>query len=177
MSDTPIESANNPADAPKKRELPKGFQPMSNGVQKLSVPDRAGYKRRWFRGDPGRIARARQAGYTHVDKSAVDLNNFDLGGDTSVSGSTDLGSIVSVISGDEAGPDGQPGRLYLMECPIEYYEASRAFIDDRNDSIVEALVGGTVGNNEEAGKRYSSISKDKNALPDLFRKKSTPRRV
>lgn len=177
MTDMPIESANNPADVPKKREFPKGFQPMSSGVQKLSVPDRAGYKRRWFRGDPGRIARARQAGYTHVDKKDVDLNNFDLGGDAKLSGSTDLGSIVSVISGDEAGPDGQPGRLYLMECPIEFYEASRAIVDDRNDSIVESLTTGTLGNDDESGKRYSSISKDKNALPDLFRKKSTSRRV
>ena len=173
MTDKIIESANNPANEPKKKELPANWIPLSGGVQKLVVPERTGYKRRWFRGDPGRIARARQAGYSHVDRKDVALNNFDLGGDANASGGTDLGSYVSVISGDDAGPDGQPGRMYLMECPIEFYEASRAFVEERNDGIVEALTSGTLGDAQESAKRYTSV--DKNGLPDLFRKKTSRR--
>ncbi len=171
-----LESANNPANKKEKRALPAGFVPLSGGVQKLTVPEKDGYHRRWFRGDPGRIARAKQAGYEHVLKKDVDLNNVDLGGSSTKSGGTDLGSLVSVISGDEAGPDGQYGRLYLMECPIEWHEASRALIDQKNEDIVDALTHGIVGNSDEADKRYSSVSKDESALPDLFRKNKSKRR-
>lgn len=157
---------NNPANKP---NLPKGFQPMSQGTQKLEVPSRDGYHRRWFRGDAGRIQKALRAGYTFVNPEDVELNNFDLGGDAKESGNTDMGSRVSVISGDGVDATGQPGRLYLMECPDEIYEYSRSLIDDRNDSIAEALRGGQIGagndgeTSHDVNQRYV-----KGKVPDLF---------
>ena len=157
----------NPSNKKEKRELPPGYIPMSQGTQKLVVPEREGWHRRWFRSDPGRIARAMQAGYTFVDRSEVDLNNFDLGGDAKDSGNTDMGSRVSVISGDEADSTGQPARLYLMECPEEYYEHSRALLADRNESVAEALRGGKIGSERES-KKDQDARYVKGATPDLF---------
>lgn len=160
----------------KKRELPPGFQPMSAGVKKLEVPERPGYHRRWFRGDATRIAKAQRAGYTFVHPDDVDLNNFDLGGDAKESGNTDMGTRVSVISGDDLDATGQPGRMYLMECPMEYYEASRDIIEDRNEGIAAALRGGRVGAGEE-GETASDVQKryTKGSMPDLFTPKTNRR--
>jgi hypothetical protein len=160
---------NNPANEKEKGMLPKGYVPMSQGAQTLAVPEREGYHRRWFRSDPGRINRALRAGYTFVDPSTVDIFNGDLGGDANASGNTDMGTRVSVISGDEADSTGQPSRLYLMECPLELYEYSRGILAERNESIAEALRGGKIGAGhdgetiEDQRERYI-----KGVVPDLF---------
>lgn len=165
------ESKVNPANTVEKRELPANFQPMSAGVKRLEVPERAGYHRRWFRSDPGRIAKAQRAGYTFVDPRDVDLNNHDLGGDAKVSGNTDMGSsLVSVVSGEGLDQTGQPQRLYLMECPIEYYKASQKVLEERNDAVAEALKGNNMqGSDDETmsdrEKRYM-----KGQAPALFTK-------
>jgi len=158
---------NNPANASAELKIPAGFIPMSSGVQRLQVAARDGYHRHWFRGEPNRIARAQQAGYSFVAKEDVKVNNFDLGGDANASGDTDLGSRVSVISGDDVDNSGQPGRLYLMECPNAYYEYGQRILADRNESVAEALRGGKIGvdreTSEDSSKRYV-----KGATPDLF---------
>jgi hypothetical protein len=160
---------NNPSNSKEKSALPKGYQPMSSGTQRLTAPEREGYHRRWFRGDPGRIARAQQAGYEFVSPDDVELNNLDLGGDAKKSGNTDLGSRVSVISGDEPGPDGQYGRMYLMECPIALYEHSRALHQDRVDDIADSLRGGKVGAEQDGETKVDSNNRYlKGKTPDLF---------
>lgn len=164
---------NNPANEKDKSVLPPGYQPMSMATKRLEVPQREGFHRRWFRGDPSRIARAQQAGYRFVNPEDVDVNNFDLGGDAKDSGNTDLGSRVSVIAGDDIDPTGQPGRLYLMECPEELYQHSRSIIEDLNDGVAEALRGGKIGSDvsgessQDAQTRYR-----KGSMPDLFTPKS-----
>lgn len=164
----------NPANNKDKKVLPEGFMPMSSASKTLEVPEKPGYHRRWFRGEPGRIARAQRAGYTFVHPDDVELNNFDLGGDAKTSGNSDLGTRVSVISGDGADSTGQASRMYLMECPLEYYEASRAIIEDRNEAIADALKGGTTSGGDEetagdAGNRY--LDKERTSIPKLFTKK------
>lgn len=168
--------ASNPSNEKEKSVLPAGYQPMSMGAQSLAVPEKDGYHRRWFRSDPGRIQRALRAGYRFVDTSEVDLNNFDLGGDAKESGNTDLGTRVSIISGDEADATGQPSRLYLMECPQELYEHSRSIIEERNDSIAAAIRGDGIGAGEDGeetardrSKRYTP--KNQQNKLDLFTKK------
>lgn len=159
----------NPANEKPKSNIPSGFQPMSAGVKKLEAPEKEGFHRRWFRGEPGRIVRAQRAGYKFVNPEEVDLNNFDLGGDASNSGSTDLGTRVSVIAGDDLDIGGQPGRMYLMECPNELYEHSRSIIDDRNEGVAEALRGGKIGEGEAGETRQDSANRYvKGKVPDLF---------
>jgi hypothetical protein len=168
--------SNNPANLKEKYNLPPNFQPMSAGVPKLAVPEIDGYHLRWFRSDPGRIARAIQAGYTHVEDNETGLNNFDLGGDAKNSGNTDMGSRVSVISGDEADSTGQPARLYLMKCPLEIHEYSRRLLEDRNESIAEALRGGKIGAGHDGETRVDQQQRYvKGKVPDLFNPNKTRR--
>lgn len=163
---------NNPANEKPKLRLPEGYKPLGAASKRLDAPARDGYVRRWIRGDFNRISRAQQAGYTFVSQDDVNINNFDIGGDAKDSGNSDLGTRISVISGDDIAQNGQPGRLYLMEIPEELYEHGRGFQEERNDSVAEALRGGTSGSDEEADKRY--VSK-KEGL-DFFKRK-TPRRL
>ncbi len=104
----------NPANETKVSAIPENYVPMSAPIQRLQVPEKPGFVRYWFRGDPARLQRAQQAGYRFVNPADVKVNNFDVGGDSKESGSTDLGTRVSVVTGDEQGFDGQPNRLYLM---------------------------------------------------------------
>lgn len=160
---------NNPANAVE--GLPKDFKPMTSAVLRLHVPSRDGYHRHWFRGTPERLARAQQAYYRFVDADEIEdfVTNTDLAGDSTAAGSTDLGTRVSVVSGDDVDSSGQPGRLYLMECPMEYYEASKRILEERNESVADALRSGLVG----AGHGGETQSDQKNRylkskVPDLF---------
>ena len=139
-------SEQNPANDVKVSEIPEGYIPMSAPVQRLQVPEMPGWKLHWFRGEPGRIARAQRAGYRFVEENEVRVNNFDLGGSKDNSGNTDLGTRVSI----EAGED--DGRLYLMKVPQELYDYAQKLLGREVDSVVEALTSGKVGseNDEEA---------------------------
>jgi len=165
---------NNPANDVD--EIPEGFQPMTSATLRLQVPKKDGWHRHWFRGNPERIARAQKAGYRFVKNDEVSVNNFDLGGDAKASGNTDLGSNVSVISGDDLDTTGQPGRLYLMECPQHLYEISAKILADRNDDVASALRGGKVGAGE-MGETTSDVQKRymKGQPSDLFTPNKTRR--
>lgn len=157
----------NPANETKVSVIPDNYIPMSAPVQRLQVPQKEGFRRYWFRGDYNRLQRAQQAGYRFVDQSEVRVNNFDVGGSSTNSGSTDMGTRVSVLTGDEAGADGQPNRLYLMEIPEELYEHGQKLLQERNDSVAQALSSGLIGSDDESfadkKTRYA-----KTGVPDLF---------
>lgn len=171
MTDDIKTDKDNPANERPKAVVDRKIIPMSAGQKRLDVPERPGYYRRWFRGDPGRIARAKQAGYEFVDASDVEITNFDLGGNASTSGNTDMGTRVSVVSGDTGDENGNPMRLYLMEVPNEYYEQSKALIEERNDGVAAALSQGILGaDNERSGDQSKRYVKTK--VPDLFRRKN-----
>lgn len=145
---------NNPANG--KLELPKGYRPMSGGRLKLTVPEKEGYHRHWFRGTPSRLKEAQRAGYRFVDPDDVDLEDFDIAGGDENTG-TDLGSRVSVTSGD-TDEKGQAGRLYLMECPKEIFEYAQSILQEQVDATAEALKGGLVGA-RQGGETGSDVSK------------------
>lgn len=155
-------SKNNPANDVE--GLPKGYRPMSAGRLRLEVPEKEGFHRHWFRGTASRIRQAQQAGYRFVDPSdeTVDVSNFDLGGDDKDSGSSDLGSRISVVSGDDLKDDGQPSRLYLMECPMHIYEHAQHLLGLENARVADAMNPETSGD-PEGGKRYI-----KGSIPALF---------
>ena len=127
----------NPANEKQVSVIPENYIPMSAPVQRLQVPEKEGWVRYWFRGDYNRLARAQQAGYRFVQPDEVRVNNLDVAGNPNESGNTDLGSRVSIVTGDEMGPDGQPNRLYLMEIPKELYEYGQKLLQERNDTIAE----------------------------------------
>lgn len=163
---------NNPASD--KPDLPKGYRPFSGGQTKLDAPHIEGYVLRWFRGDPGRLQRALQAGYQFVDKEETDIVDTDLAGGDAQKG-TDLGSRVSIISGDDVGHGGQPGRMYLMKCPIHLYKHARGLHGNQVDATVAALKGTTPGSGREGGENTQDLRSRyvKELKAPLLTKKST----
>lgn len=143
----PISKEQSPAND--KVKLPKGYRPMSVGQRRLEVPPIDGYHLHWFRGTSSNIARARQAGYEFVEPDEVSLNDLDLGGAGDSDKGSDLGTRVSVISGDDIGESGQAGRLYLMKCPEDLYEYAQSLLSSQLDTTVDALKGGSIGSSKD----------------------------
>lgn len=147
--------------------------PMSVPVQKLEVPEMPGYHLHWFIGSPERLQRAIDGGYEFVDEREVQTNNVSLGGDSTASGNTDMGSRVSVVSGQEIGRDGQPTRLVLMKIRQEWYEEDQKVIESRNELVVASLLGGAIGAEKDrpgdANHRY--VDKSRTSIPDMFKRK------
>ena len=146
----------NPAN--EKPKLPVGYRPMSVGQRRLEVPPLEGFHLHWFRGTPGNLNRAKQAGYEFVEPDEVSLNDFDLAGGNDSTG-TDLGTRVSVISGDEIGHNGQPGRLYLMKCPKHLYEYAQGLLAKVVDDTADVLRGGKVGVSQDGQEARSDVGK------------------
>ncbi len=161
------------------KNAPRARIPLSVPQRKLEVPPIPGYYLRWFRGTPQRLAQAEQAGYVFVHPDEVKLNGVSVGGDASKSGNTDLGSRVSVIEGSETDGAGQAVRMYLMKQKMEHYLEDKKIIQDRNDSIADAMTAnfrqGTIGGKdqgettEDVSRRY--VDPKRTRIPDLFRRK------
>lgn len=144
--------------------------PMSVPVSKLEAPDIPGYHLHWFNGTPDRLQRALDGGYEFVDEQEMKLNNVSLGGVSTASGNTDMGSRVSVVSGSEVGRDGQPIRLILMKIKQEWYDEDRRLIENRNEQVAAALRGGLLGSEQDKGNdtNFRYVDKAKTKIPDLF---------
>lgn len=149
--------------------------PMSVPVQRLEAPDIPGYHLHWFIGTQDRLQRALDGGYEFVDEREMKINSVGLGGDSTISGNTDMGSRVSVTSGTEIGKDGQAVRLILMKIKQEWYEEDQKLVDSRNELIAASLRGGLLGAEQDAPgdvvHRY--VDKSRTKIPDLF----TPKRA
>lgn len=151
--------------------------PMSVPVQALSVPDIPGYHQHWFSGTPERIQRAQDGGYEFVDSKEVKPNAIGLGSDSSISGNTDMGSGVSIVSGQAVGADGQAVRLVLMKIKEEWWLKDQELIEARNTEIRDALLGGMVGaeNDAPGDSQYRYVDKSRSQIPDFFKPKRAPR--
>lgn len=147
--------------------------PMSVPVQSLEVPDIPGFHQHWFEGNTARLQRALDGGYEFVDERDVNLNAVGLGGDSSVSANTDMGSRVSVVAGQEIGPDGQPARLVLMKIKQEWWEADQQLIENRNMQVRDALLGGMVGAEHDApgDSQHRYVDEARSTIPDFFKPK------
>lgn len=146
--------------------------PMSLPNLQLQVPAIEGYEMHWFADRPGRINRARAAGWVFVDPSEVSLNNFGLAADLKDSGNTDLGTRVSVHGG--TAEHGGAERLYLMKIKKEWYDKDMSLREDATEKVVQGLRSGMIGADktkvDEMKHRYG---RKENA--NLFTKKQ-PRR-
>lgn len=113
----------NPGPLAANRRVGKeGRKPFGNQVQKLAYPLRSGYHRHWFNDEPGRIEKALEAGYTHVeDKEGK--------------------KVVRVVGVNQGG-----GSLhgYLMEIPQEWYDEDMAAQQKVVDAMDQAIKDGSV---------------------------------
>lgn len=116
---------------------------------KLEAPTRPGFIRRWVNDDNNRIAKADDLAYDFVT-------------DTSIQG-TGEGSRVSRLVGTKA--NGEPLRAYLMETPVEEYQAGLAEKEAINRQIDDTITRGedSTGQLAPEGERYGagSITRDR----------------
>ena len=166
----------NPANAAGKTDAERKRIPMSVPVQRLEAPEIPGYHLHWFNGMAERIARAQAGGYEFVYDKDIKINAVGLGGTSTISGNTDMGSQVSVVSGESVDKDGQPSRMVLMKIKQEWYEADQQLVTDRNENVASALRGGKLGVEKDgpgdtAARYVGSTSK----IPDLFNPHKRPK--
>ena len=128
--------------------------PLSIPQRKLEVPEIEGFSLYWFL--ESRVARAIQGGYVFVDDNEVSLNQHGIATSSELSGNNDMGTRVSVLSGQ--GADGKPESLVLMKIKREWWEEDQKALKDRNDDIARTIRTGGVGKDKEApedvGHRY-----------------------
>ena len=112
---------------------------MSTKQAKLAVPNIPGFHLHWA--VSRNVPRMRRAGYEFVNQDEVDINNFDIAGDPGMSGSSDLGSRISVA----AGTDVDSGRLYLMKLPEAFWNEDCKKMEEANEAIAASIRGGNIG--------------------------------
>jgi hypothetical protein len=103
--------------------------PFGAAQAKLSYPPRPGFHRHWFRDDPGRVERAKAAGYDHVEDPLT-------------------GQPVSRLGGVADGGGGLS--MYLMEQPQHWHDEDVALGQKPVDEIDRAIRHGAIGR-EKAG--------------------------
>jgi hypothetical protein len=162
----------NPA-SPSTSERERKRIPMSVPVQRLETAEIPGYHLHWFLGSGERLQRALDGGYEFVDEREIKINNVSLGGDSAISGNTDLGSRVSVVSGQEVGKDGQPTRLILMKIKREWWEEDQKQVEARNTKVRDALLGGMMGaeQDRQGDSQHRYVDKTRTAIPEFFKPK------
>lgn len=90
----------------------KARVPLGVPKQKLAVPKRAGFQRRWINDDGGRLHQALEGDWKFVEDPTLKVGDDD--------GNSDVGSRVSRIVGKKK--TGQPLRAFLMEIEDEFYQ-------------------------------------------------------
>lgn len=155
METTKQESLANPAN--ERKVTLETRVPMSVPRQLLDVPHLPGYKCHWMRATPGRIGQAQKSGYTYVteeDLAEIGAEAFgrDLAGDGKT-GSTDLGSRITVSAGTETDEQGRAAKLVLMKLPQEFADADEKLKEEAADRTVAALRSNSGVGQEEAAKR------------------------
>ena len=163
----------NPASRSAETSAERKRIPMSVPVQRLEVPDLPGYHLHWFLSTPERLQRAMDGGYEFVDEREMKINNVSLGGDSAASGSTDMGSRVSIVSGQEVGKDGQPTRLILMKIRQEWWDEDQQLIEARNTKVRDSLLGGMIGaeHDKRGDSQHRYVDKARTQIPDFFKPK------
>jgi len=149
-----------PANPPAKRVTEATRVPMSLPTTKLSVPEIPGYYTYWHLGK--NVPAALRAGYVHVEDDEVELNQVGVANSVEESGSTDMGSRVSISAGNSLGEDNEPERLYLMKLRMDWHEQDLAGQARRNEDIAIALRSGTIGaeGDPDRNKRYMKAGQD-----------------
>jgi len=147
--------------------------PMSVPVQKLSAPEIPGYHLHWFLSTAERLQRALDGGYEFVEEREAKINPVGLGGDSAVSGNTDMGSRVSVVSGQEIGKDGQPTRLVLMKIRQEWWDEDQLLVEARNTKVRDSLLGGMIGAEQDrpGDSQHRYVDEARTSIPDFFKRK------
>ncbi len=159
----PRGEAANPANPPARGVTGRTRIPLSVPRLKLDTPKIPGYVCQWFADRPGRVRQAQEGDYEFVSPEEISLNPTGIAEDPLQTGNTDMGSRVSLYGG--VGENGQAERLYLMKLKEEWYLEDQKVIADRNESVAEAIRGGSIDAQvnphravEDAGLQYGGMT-------------------
>jgi hypothetical protein len=123
-------------------------------------------------GTPERLAQAKRAGYTFVEADEVDVVETGLANDALGSGSSDMGSQVSVVAGGTDG-GGQPVRLILMKLKQEWWDEDQRALEAKSDALIDSLRAGRI-DATQAGEAQSDRQKryvDAHRTSNMFTKR------
>jgi hypothetical protein len=115
--------------------------PLSIPRRRLEVDPLPGFVLYWFK--ESNIPIAIEAGYEFVEQNEVRLSEVNQANPADSSGSTDLGSRVSLI-GDAIGQRGVPERLVLMKIREEFWREDRTVLDHENAKVIQSIFGGQI---------------------------------
>jgi hypothetical protein len=104
-------------------EMPPNREPFGDAELQLAFPARPGFRNYWFNDTPGRIARAKRAGYAHV----IDPETQEP-----------VCRVVDTV-------DGKGRNGYLMEIPIEWYQADMGASAERLERRLNDIRNGRAG--------------------------------
>lgn len=133
------EKDNNPSISQQDRVDGQAFRriPMSAPQAKLATPSIPGFHLHWLNDIPGRINQAIAAGYEFVEPDETFVNPRNPGSDSAASGSSDMGSRISVVVGSD--DKGNEIRAYLMKIREEWYKEDQRAAQSRVDAIDDAM--------------------------------------
>lgn len=165
VTHTPPATPSTPASRPERRVTAENRVPMSLPSLKLAVPDMPGYYLYWHLGKNIHwgMGGALRAGYTYVDDDEIDIEQKGLANAAGESGSTDMGTRISVAAGGTVSDENpEPARLYLMKLPIEWHQADMEERGKVNESVAASLRAGTIGAEQDQDKlkRYMKAGQD-----------------
>ena len=129
---TPAAPAKAP-DPPRRPPVTGERVPFGALEQTMAVPPIPGYRLYWFVDAPGRIARAKRAGYEHVtDESS--------------------GEPMALVSGRNDSGSGQ--KSYLMKIPQQWYDEDMAAQKAARDARIAEIKQGRGGPGADVENRY-----------------------
>jgi hypothetical protein len=104
-------------------EPPANFvrRPFGSQLPKLAFPQRRGFRRYWFNDKPGRVARAKEAGYRNVEENGQ--------------------PVARVVQGGGL-------RAFLMEIPLKFFDDDMKAQQKQVDEIERAIRSGDMKRND-----------------------------
>ena len=154
-------SPQSPASPRERRVTETTRVPMSVPNQKLAVPPIPGFFLYWHLGK--NVPTALRAGYSFVEEDEVDIEQHGVANSAETSGSTDMGTRVSISAGPNSFDDDlQPSRLYLMKLPQAWRDQDVVNMGRVNEKVATALRSGMLGAEQDLDKarRYMKQGQD-----------------
>jgi len=135
----------NPANAEAKPKHDRIRIPMSTPTRSMEVPEIPGYHCHWIKEE--NVPRAIQAWYEFVQDHEVPVNQRSVGTDKNITGNTDMGTNISLITGTNG------KRSYLMKLKEELWLEDRKKLDALNAGKLQAIFRGeTILSQDPEGK-------------------------
>ena len=123
--------------------------PLSVPTPRLAAAEIPGYHTHWFLGR--NVPAAKKAGYEFVETEESVPNQKGVANDLASSGSSDMGTRVSVLAGGVAEGSGDPERLYLMKLRQEWRDKDVKALEAVNERIAQAIRGGNAPDKDGRG--------------------------